>query len=344
MSHKTLLRAGPLRRQAVGPYGPLEPAGPGGLALPAGFTGRVVARSGHKVAGLTWHAAPDGGACFPDGAGWIYVSNSELPLLGGASAIRFGADGSVADAYRILSGTDLNRAGGATPWHTWLSCELGHRGRVFECDPYGERAARPRLAMGRFRHEAAACDPDRQVVYLTEGEADGCFYRFRPGDWGDLTEGVLEVLCESGRWRPVPSPAALLHATRHQVEDARHFDGGEGCHYAGGVCYFTTKGDNGLWAYDAQTSALERVCDGVRAVTASPSGDLYVARDAMRIDVITPDRTITPFLALDGHDRSALKGPAFSPDGGRLYFSSQLGTAADPSGGHTFEVAGPFRP
>ncbi|MFG3440552.1 alkaline phosphatase PhoX [Nonomuraea sp. NPDC047897] len=344
MSHKTLLRAGPLRQQTVGPYGPLQPAGLAGPALPEGFTGRVVARSGHRVAGLTWHAAPDGGACFPDGAGWIYVSNSELPLLGGASAIRFGADGSVADAYRILSGTDLNRAGGATPWHTWLSCELGHRGVVFECDPYGQRAARPRLAMGRFRHEAAACDPDRQVVYLTEGEPDGCFYRFRPGDWGDLTEGVLEVLCESGGWRPVPSPAALSHPTRHQVEDARHFDGGEGCHYAGGVCYFTTKGDGGLWAYDAQTSAVERVCDGVRAVTASPSGDLYVARDAMRIDVITPDRVIAPFLALGGHDGSALKGPAFSPDGGRLYFSSQLGTAGDPSDGHTFEITGPFRP
>lgn len=133
------------------------------------------------------------------------MSNSELPLLGGASALRFRADGSVADAYRILSGTDLNCAGGATPWHTWLSCELGHRGRVFECDPYGARAARPRLSMGRFKHEAAACDPERRVIYMTEDEPDGCFYRFRPGDWGDLTEGTLEVLCGSGRWQAVPS-------------------------------------------------------------------------------------------------------------------------------------------
>ncbi|MFD2353504.1 alkaline phosphatase PhoX [Nonomuraea ferruginea] len=173
----------------------------------------MVASSGSKVAGLTWHAAPDGGACFPDGDGWIYVSNSELSLLGGAAAIRFRPDGSVGDAYRILSGTELNRAGGATPWNTWLSCELGHRGRVFECDPYGARAPRPRLAMGRFKHEAAACDPDRRVVYLTEGEPDGCFYRFRPYDWGDLTEGALEVLCGSGRWEPVPwlSRAAQGH-------------------------------------------------------------------------------------------------------------------------------------
>ncbi|MER6945619.1 alkaline phosphatase PhoX [Nonomuraea sp. NPDC000554] len=340
MSHKTLLRTGPLWEGAESPYGPIQPPGADGLALPGGFTGRVVARSGRKVAGLTWHAAPDGGACFPDGPGWIYVSNSELPLLGGAAALRFRADGSVGDAYRILSGTDLNCAGGATPWHSWLSCELGHRGRVFECDPYGVRAARPRLAMGRFKHEAAACDPDREVVYLTEGEPDGCFYRFRPSDWGDLTEGTLEVLCVSGAWRPVPSPAALLKASRHQVEDARHFDGGDACHYAGGVCYFTTKGDGVLWAYDAEASTLDRVYDGVRAITAAPSGDLYVARETTEIHVISPDRSVTPFCVLDGHAGAELTGLAFSPDGGRLYFSAKRGR----SDGDTFEVAGPFRP
>ncbi|MEU4224646.1 alkaline phosphatase PhoX [Nonomuraea sp. NPDC026600] len=339
MSSKTLLRTGPLRQDGMSPYGPLEPPGGDDLALPGGFSGRIVARSGQKVAGLTWHAAPDGGACFPDGTGWIYVSNSELPLLGGASALRFRADGSIADAYRILSGTDLNRAGGATPWDSWLSCELGHRGRVFECDPYGARAGRPRLAMGRFKHEAAACDPDRQVVYLTEGEPDGCFYRFRPGDWGDLTEGTLEVLCDGGDWKPVPSPAALLKATRHQIEDARHFDGGEGCHYAGGVCYFTTEGDSGLWAYDAETSTLDRICDGVRAITAAPSGDLYVARQSTEIDLITPDREVTPFLKLGGPSGAELTGLAFAPGGGRLYFSARRGR----DDGRTFEVAGPFR-
>ncbi|MDA0634635.1 DUF839 domain-containing protein [Nonomuraea sp. MCN248] len=340
MSHKTLLRTGPLSQGGVSPYGPVqEPGAEGLLSLPAGFGGRVVARSGSKVAGLTWHAAPDDGACFPDGDGWIYVSNSELSLLGGAAAIRFRPDGSVGDAYRILSGTELNRAGGATPWNTWLSGELGHRGRVFECDPYGVRAARPRLAMGRFRHEAAACDPDRQVVYLTEGERDGCFYRFRPYDWGDLTEGALEVLCGSGRWEPVPWPAAPLKGTRHQVCEARRFDGGDACHYAGGVCFFTTRGDGTLWAYDTQTSAVERVCDGVRAVTAAPSGDLYVSRDATRIDVITPDREITPFLRFAGRPGAELTGLAFAPAGDRLYFSARREAAA----GHTFEVTGPFR-
>ena len=57
--------------------------------LPAGFTSRIVARSGQPVAGYAWHSAPDGGACFADGTGWIYVSNSEINPGGGASALRF---------------------------------------------------------------------------------------------------------------------------------------------------------------------------------------------------------------------------------------------------------------
>jgi hypothetical protein len=344
--------------RAGSPYGPLGSPDANGVALPSGFTGRIVARTGHRVGGVLWHPAPDGGACFPDGDGWIYVSNSEIPLLGGASAIRFGSDGTVRGGYRILSGTDLNCAGGRTPWNTWLSCEEILRGRVFECDPYGSRAAMPRLAMGRFKHEAAACDPDRKVVYLTEDEPDGCFYRFVPSHWGDLTAGRLEVLCapsETGAvtWQRVPNPNALLEATRHQIDGARHFTGGEGCHYAEGICFFTTKGDNRVWAYDAENERLEIVYDadsplnGVDNITGTPSGDLYIAEDGgnMEINLITVDRVVTPFLRITGHARSEITGPAFSPDGSRLYFSSQRGARGDAAGtdGVTYEITGPFR-
>ena len=96
---------------------PSPDLGTDGLVLLPGFTARVVAVTGNPVAGTgyTWHAAPDGGATFPtaDG-GWIYVSNSEVPINGGASAIRFDAGGTITDAYRILSGTTVNCAGGAT--------------------------------------------------------------------------------------------------------------------------------------------------------------------------------------------------------------------------------------
>ena len=76
-----------------------------------------------------------------DDGGWIYVSNSETPpqVGGGASALRFSSNGDIVDAYRILSDTWQNCAGGATPWGTWLSCEETDAGHVWECDPLGER-------------------------------------------------------------------------------------------------------------------------------------------------------------------------------------------------------------
>ncbi|GAB3167028.1 hypothetical protein GCM10027162_02390 [Streptomyces incanus] len=64
----------------TGPYGALGTADANGIRLPTGFTSRVIARSGQQVPGTsyTWHNAPDGGACYADGSGWIYVSNSEI--------------------------------------------------------------------------------------------------------------------------------------------------------------------------------------------------------------------------------------------------------------------------
>ncbi|MGY0055637.1 alkaline phosphatase PhoX [Streptomyces sp. LZ34] len=347
------------------PYGAPGAADANGIQLPNGFTSRVIARSGKVVSGTsyTWHNAPDGGACFADGTGWIYVSNSEVGTGGGAGAVKFNSSGTITGAYRILSNTRNNCAGGATPWRTWLSCEEVSRGYVYETDPWGVNAATRRSAMGQFKHEAAAADPVRKVIYLTEDEPDGCLYRFAPTTWGDLSSGTLQVLVAgtgtsgSFSWANVPDPDGSPTYTRDQVSGAKIFNGGEGCHYAGDTVWFTTKGDNRVWQLNLTSSTYELAYDdslvspgsapltGVDNITGSSFGDLFVAEDGgnMEICIITPDDIVAPFLRINGQSGSEITGPAFSPDGTRLYFSSQRGTSGSSSDGITYEVTGPFR-
>ena len=347
----------------AGPYGALQAPDTNGIRLPSGFSSRVIARSGQAVSGTSylWHNAPDGGACFGDGSGWIYVSNSEINPGGGASAVTFDSSGNITAAYRILSDTRQNCAGGGTPWNTWLSCEEVSRGYVYETDPWGGASTR-RDAMGLFKHEAAAADPVRRAVYLTEDETNGCFYRFVPSTWGDLSSGTLQVLqagtgtSGSFTWATVPDPDGSPAFTRDQVSGAKRFNGGEGCYYADDTVWFTTKGDNRVWQVNLATGTYELAYDdslvsgtppltGVDNVTGSGSGDLFVAEDGgdMEICIITPDDVVAPFLRIDGQAGSEITGPAFSPDGTRLYFSSQRGTLGTPLGGITYEVEGPFR-
>jgi len=205
-----------------GPYGPLLAADANGLMLPAGFSSRrlatayqPVAKADGSLTSFLWHRASDGGGVIPQAdGGWIYVNNSEIPIVadecagdpqspfcgeqGGCSAIRFDKEGRVLDAYPILQGTNNNCAGGVTPWGTWLSCEENFGGFVYECDPTGLNQPLCLLAMGQFAHEAAAVDPIGKAIYLTEDAGDGAFFRFRPTVWPDdgrpqLSVGVLEV-------------------------------------------------------------------------------------------------------------------------------------------------------
>jgi secreted PhoX family phosphatase len=360
------------------PYGPLGPPNEVGLMLPEGFTGRQIARGGRTIGATSypWHFASDGQATYTTVAGGhILVSNSEAPSAtgGGSSAIRFAPDGSIERAYRILGGTNLNCAGGPTPWGTWLSCEEHEGGMVWESDPAGVLPAVPRPALGNFSHEAAAVDPERGHVFLTEDQSDGCFYRFTPDSYPDLSSGVLEV-AEVGAggvvtWHRVPDPNVVTQAktTRQQVPAATKFPGGEGLWHHQGVIYFTTKGDRKVWAYDTATQTVDLVyhhsltpdaaLNAVDNVTVSPYGDVYVCEDGgnMEICLITPDRVVAPFLRLgnvDGsvaadHEASEMVGVVFDPTGTRMYFGSQRAypyVAGTPAAdGAVYEVTGPFR-
>ncbi len=132
------------------------------------------------------------------------------------------------------------------------------------------------------------------------------------------------------------------------------FNRGEGIWFHEDAIFFTTTGNHRVYAYDIKNNDLNiiynavlyisPVLTGVDNITSNKSGDLLIAEDGgdLQIVVITKSGELKPLLQLIGHDHSEITGPAFSPDGSRLYFSSQRGTTGRSEDGITFEITGPF--
>lgn len=326
-----------------------------------------------------------------------------VPGLGGAGVLRFDANGNLTDSYPILRGTTFNCAGVVTPWNTWLSCEEYVDGRVWEVNPLApialsalplplldtvsgvlggllsgltfgqpnpvsqvlQGSGKPISALGIFAHEAVAIDPDRKVLYMTEDEPDGRFYRFVPtaADWPAgamrpaLQNGALQVLSAEEpldrallgpirvRWIDAKNPGARQRDNR--LPDSAIFKGGEGVWYRNGLVYFTTKGDDRVWQLDTVQSTLTCIYDrataspgedflsGVDNIVVTDEGDILVCEDGgdMQIVAILPDGSKKVVLQIVGQDISEIAGLAFSPDKRRMYFSSDR-AGPDPRGGY----------
>jgi secreted PhoX family phosphatase len=153
---------------------------------------------------------------------------------------------------------------------------------------------------------------------------------------------------------PNPNPSGAQTRTRKQVKKSSAFNGGEGAWHHNGVVYFTTKGDNRVWALETGANRLSVIYDdgtagnpiltGVDNVTVSSTGSVYVAEDGgdMQVCVIGAAGEVAPLLKIENQGASEVTGIAFSPDGTRLYFNSQRGTSGASAGGITYELRGPF--
>lgn len=234
-------------RRGDGGYGELAPSADcPQLALPAGFHCVMLSEAGQPMTdGSPTPNAFDGMAAFPMHHGGIRLIRNHEIRDGAAVARPFGNAAMAYDAkggggttslevrvrrdgtrelvrdFVSLTGTQVNCAGGPTPWGSWITCEettegltagrTRPHGYVFEVPVKAEHQVVPLpiKSMGRFTHEALAVDPDTHIIYLTEdrtfaagdpAQPGAGFYRFLPHRSPNLLAGGrLQMLAIEGK-------------------------------------------------------------------------------------------------------------------------------------------------
>jgi uncharacterized protein len=219
------------------------------------------------------------------------------------------------------------------------------KGRIyrFECDAadWPQGAARPRLETGKLK------------VLQIQG---------LPSDVDPSEEphasAVNLLKPASVKWLDVRSPRhgqflvrAILRSV-HQTPPGNAFTKAEGAWYHDGIVFFATSFNHRIWAYDTRLSTLQVIYSGDMTrpdqytinkpdnITVTAFGEVLASEDGgnLEIGVVRSDGTSQVVMRLTGHDGSEITGPALSPDGSRLYFSSQRGTTGKSENGVTFEI------
>jgi hypothetical protein len=205
-------------------YGDLAPTkdldtGTEYLALPPGFSYRVISRAGEPMTdGNPTPGIFDGMAAFAGAGGEvILVRNHEnrsrpgevgvqvpqgkrydpdVNTRGGNTKLVVGADRKVTSSFAVLGGTHTNCAGGETPWGTWITCEeIFNYGSVeanvapgtgvphgysFEVPADATGPVTPQPIYDAGRFSHEAVAWLDGVLYETEDRGNAAFYRFLP--------------------------------------------------------------------------------------------------------------------------------------------------------------------
>jgi uncharacterized protein len=364
--------------------GYVVPDKPDGMATFPGPDGTMILIKNHEVNNQMPSANLEQVRSIPSNK--VYdTGGGKTPAAGGTTTLVYDTRSQkVIKQFMSLAGTDRNCAGGPTPWGSWVTCEesvvpkgslkkknetviIGqNHGYAFEVPVTAEVGLAdpiPLKAMGRFKHEAVAVDPRSGIVYETEDEHEGLFYRFIPDVKTKLQSGTLQMLVVKGspgldtrNWKsttfkvgdeveiewmdiaPEPEDGKALRFTGF-AKGAAKFARGEGMWWDGeGSIYFAcTNGGNKqlgqIWRLRPGENRLELFAEpndsaivvNADNLTVAPFGDLIVCED--RSGDVVRLIGVTPtgkfYTFANNHKRTELCGAVFSPDGSTLFVNLQ---------------------